>query len=154
MTHRSSDRGGAGRRAEPERGLVSGATGEDTPRAPRNRRHAAMVLLFYGGLIVAATVWTMGGAANVHTAPPWALGHLVLVGILAKGLLGGHRWAWRLTFVLVTIELLSLLPLVIGGLGGPGLARLIAAGDIAFVAAEVATLVVLIGLLRRARPDR
>jgi hypothetical protein len=114
---------------------------------PRLRSVAAIILMFYGLLLLAAAVLGLREQAGLPTAPSWSIFHLIVVLALAIGLIRGERWAWWGSLVLAGVALFLLAPLWTALLGGPGLSMLVPRADLVLVGLEAASLAIVLVLL-------
>lgn len=122
--------------------------------ATRLEAVAAVTLMFYGLLLLAAAVLGIREQADMATAPSWSIFHLVVVLALAIGLLRGQLWAWWGSVVLAGAAFFLLAPLWTALLGGPGLASLVPRLDLVLVSLEAAALAVLLLVLVQIRRTR
>jgi hypothetical protein len=113
----------------------------------RLRSVAAIMLVSYGIVLLAAALLEVRDQAGIPTAQSWSVLHIVIVLALAIGLVRGKQWALWGAVLLTVAALIMLPPIVFAVLGGPPRDALVPRIDLILLIAEVVILVAVGALL-------
>jgi hypothetical protein len=115
------------------------------------RSVAAVLLLSYGVVVLAAALLEFREQAGLSTEQSWSLLHVMTVGVLAIGAVTGRRWALWGVVVLTAAALLMLPPLAFAILGGPARDALVPRIDLMLLIAEAVIFAAVLFLVSRLR---